>query len=125
MRLPRPRFRVRTLLLVTAVIATSLTFYIQHIQRQRKVVTRVLDLGGAVRYDYQKATKDRANVFDPKAAPPGPRWLRAAVGKELFEDVVMIDLQGKSITDRDLEELKKLPKLENLSLGKTQVTNAG
>jgi hypothetical protein len=116
---------MRSLLLMTAVIAILLAFFIHRVQRQLAAVTRLLDLGGAVRYDYQKLTNDRANLFDPKVPPPGPAWLRAAVGKEFFEDVVMIDLKGKPITDRDLEELKKLPRLENVNLGKTRVTGAG
>jgi len=107
------------------MIAAFLAYYVHRVQRQREAVTRILNLGGAVRFDYQKATKDRANAFDPSAPPPGPRWLRDAVGKEIFQDVVMVDLKGKPITDRDLEELNRLPKLENLNLGKTQVTSVG
>jgi hypothetical protein len=53
----------------------------------------------------QKATKDRANVFDPRATPLGPGRLRAVGGHGLFEDVVMIDMQGKPFTNHDLEDL--------------------
>jgi hypothetical protein len=125
MRLLQPRFSVHSLLLATAVIGVFLAFYINIVQRQRRTVSWISEVGGTVMYDYQKARGDRANVFDPKAAEPGPSWLRQAVGNEFFQDVVMIDLAGKPITDRDLEQLKKLPKLENLNLSNTRVTSAG
>ena len=125
MRLHRPKFKIRSLLLITAVIGGVLAFYVHRVQRQRQAVSRISDLGGSVKYDYQKASRDHANVFDPKATAPGPGWLRQAVGKEFFQDVVMIDLAGKPVTDEDLKELKKLPKLENLNLSNTRVTSAG
>ncbi len=125
MQMHRPRFRIRSLLLITALIGGVLAIYIHRVQRQRQTVSWVSDLGGSVKYDYQKDSIDHANVFNPRATEPGPGWLRQAVGKEFFQDVVMIDLAGKPVTDTDLEELKKLPKLENLNLSNTRVTSAG
>jgi hypothetical protein len=125
MRLHRPRFRIRSLLIVTAIIGGALACYTHRVYRPRQTVSWISDLGGSVKYDYQKASSDHANVFDPKATEPGPAWLRDAIGNEFFQDVVMIDVAGKPITDMDLAELKKLPKLENLNLSNTRVTSAG
>jgi hypothetical protein len=125
MRLHRPRLKVRSLLLITAVIGCNLAFYIDRARCRQQAVTSISALGGTVKYDYQKASIERADVFNAYASEWGPAWLRQAVGKEFFHDVVLINLAGKPVTDMDLAALRKLPALEYLDLSNTRVTSAG
>ncbi|MBI3468975.1 MAG: hypothetical protein HY000_38725 [Planctomycetes bacterium] len=120
------QFSLRTLLIVMLVIGVSLGLLVNRARRQREATSAILKAGGSVLYDYQKiADASKPNGFNPKAAPPGPDWLRNLVGAESFQEVVNVSLRDQPITDEDLEELEKLPKLEGLDLTNTQVTSAG
>src|SRR4051794_33754944 len=107
------QFSVRTLVIVTLLLSVGLGIVANRARRQREAVSAISRVGGTVSYDYQKAEK-RPNAFDPRKLPPGPEWLRLLIGPEFFQDVVMVDLKGKPITDQLLKELRKLSKLENL-----------
>lgn len=123
----RIRFSIRTLLILIAFAAVLAFFLSRQVHRagdQRRVVTRLLNLGGTVRYDYEN-TGDRPNEFDSKAHPPGPAWFHDLIGDEHFQDVVLVNLRDKPITDDQLVELTRLPKLENLNLTNTKITGAG
>jgi hypothetical protein len=125
MKMPRFRFALRTLFAAVAILAVCLGWYVNRARRQREAASAVLHVGGTLLYDYQKADAYKPNVFNPKAPPKGPEWLRKLVGAEYFDNVTMVSLRDKPITDDDLKELKKLPKLENLDLSNTHVTSAG
>src|SRR5437879_1241885 len=96
---PRPwlQFSVRTLVIVSLLVGVGLGIIADRARRQWEAVSAISRVGDTVWYDYQKASGDRPNVFDPKAAAPGPEWLRRLIGPEFFQDVVMVNLKGKSI----------------------------
>lgn len=122
------RFTMRRLLLlisVSAVFAFALSMLWNRAVQQRQIVQSIVDLGGTIQYDYHKMKADKPNVFDPTSTPPGPAWLRALAGEEHFQDVIMVNLSNKDITDDDLKELAELPRLENLDLSNTPISNAG
>ncbi len=121
---PWLQFRLRTLLVLVAIVSVYLAYEAYQDRQQREVVSSLLGAGGTVRYDYEKADATIPNVFDPQAEPWGPEWLKE-LGTENFQDVIMVNLRDKPITDDDLVQLKKLPKLENLDLSNTQVTSRG
>lgn len=117
------QFSVRTLVVAMIVVGIWLGIVTNRARRQREAVSAISQVGGTVCYDYQKAGK-RPNAFDPRKLPPGPEWLRRLIGPEIFQDVVMVDLKGKPINDQLFNELRKLPKLENLNLNDTTITDS-
>jgi hypothetical protein len=92
---------------------------------QRQAVTAIRELGGAVRYDYEKSDAGHSNVFDPRKGPAAPTYLRQLFGEEFFRTVVKVSLRNKTVTDDDLALLKRFPRLENLDLTNTGITSAG
>lgn len=119
------QFSLRALLAVTAVLGVWLGIRVNAARRQREAVSHVLNVGGSVSYDYHKVDADKPNMFNFKASPPGPDWLRRVLGDEYFQEVVRISLRDKPVTDDDLKELKQFSKLENLDLSNTRITSAG
>ena len=95
---------VRTLLILTTFVAIGMAFWTRVSQRareQRIATARTLALGGKMtaRETYQ-------------AWP----WLRTAVGKEFFQEVVDVNLNETLATDADLELIGKLRGIKSLSV---------
>jgi hypothetical protein len=57
--------------------------------------------------------------------PPGPKWLRRALGRHFFDSITRLNIDNKQITDTDLEQIKNFSRLQWLWLSGTQVTDAG
>ena len=119
---PRPprrrwfQYRVRTLLLVTAIVALWLGIYVNRVQRQRAAVQMIHAAGGQVTYEGE------ANGL--LATPPGPKqsgWMTRILGKDFFCDVIAVTFEGVPAKDRDLACLKDLPHLEQLFLFDTEI----
>lgn len=122
------QYRLRTLLVVIAIIAIWLGVIGQRAWRQKYVVDRIRSLGGTVAYDFQKQKGGRWNEFDLKNSPPGPGWLRRFIGDDYFETVVQIDFSKMPITDGDLAVLDNLPNanaLECICFDYTKISNDG
>ena len=66
-------------------------------------------------YDYQTGIAP----WSPAPDPPGPAWLREAVGIDFFADVVLVNLEVHE--EHDLSPLVGLPQLEALVLGNAQL----
>ena len=105
---PKRRFELGCghVVLVILVAAGLLVFRIGHIERRKKAVEDVQQLGGKVLYG-----KDVA----------GPEWLQAWFPAH----VLSVELSGTAATNTDLAFLKALGRLERLDLGHTQITNGG
>ena len=119
------QFSLRTLLLLTAVFAFGMGMWSHRARQQKQAVTAILELGGSVYYDYHLENPDTPNVFDPKASPGAPKWLRAFVADEYFHTVVFVSLRDTTAADDDLQVLCELPRVENLDLTNTKITGAG
>lgn len=97
-------------------------------RQQQAAVAAIDSFGGLVRYDYEFDSR-RSPVDD--AAIPGPAWLRALLGDDLFRSVYSVHLPGRSVTDAELECLKGFTSLKRLDLtaaqqdDTTQVSDAG
>ena len=108
-------------------------------RQQRDAVAADRAMGGFVFYDYEiSAVRSCAST----AAPPGPAWARRLLGDDFFADAVWINddayvetmycgstpswprYPGR-ITDAWLKPIGKLPRLEVLRIGYSQVTDAG
>ena len=90
---------------------------------QRDAV-RGISAAGGVRYNWQYVS----GKYDPKASPPGPKWLRDIVGPDLLDTVVLANLQGPNADDRVMSHVGALSGVERFNLqGKTSpsLTAAG
>jgi Leucine-rich repeat (LRR) protein len=135
------QFSLRTLLIVTLVVAIPCAWVGRKIERKRReraAVALIENLGGHVVYNYQT---------DGTREPFGPAWLRELLGKDFFSEVDRIRLMsvtddvlqqlkqfgelrsllldGSGITDPGLEHLEGLTHLSDLNLSRTAITDAG
>ncbi|MCE9545197.1 MAG: hypothetical protein K8T25_06735 [Planctomycetia bacterium] len=122
---PRPGFRwrrlfqyrLRTLLIVMAIISIGMGWWSYKARKQREAITAIEAAGGYVCYDF------------PIRHPPEPsQWSKFLVrtfGQEYLADVKMASFFGHTCTDATLKQLRGLAKLEWLYLKRTDVTDAG
>jgi hypothetical protein len=119
----RFQFGVRSLLLFLVVLSIPLGWFaweMDKARRQREAVERIVELGGSVGYDYQvDANGDWVDGAEPTT------WLRKLLGRDFFYDVVSVHCPSTSFGNGDTRNLKRLPKLEFLSLNCPQVTDPG
>ena len=95
---------------------------------QRQAVEVILEKDGRVFYDHQVEylphLQRTQNVYVPMQffymtigftgeRPKSPEWLRQLIGDEYFFSVFAVALDGsKTIDDRSLAEIKRLPELK-------------
>jgi hypothetical protein len=120
------RFSLRTLFLVTAILAVWLGIQVNRAANQRRAVAAVKARGGTVHYMHECYTHPMplrdfysGSSFDHQVEPPGPAWLRHLLGDEYFQDVVYISLADRiaSEGDADAKLIAALHRLEYLDLG--------
>lgn len=142
-------FSLRTLLIVTAVVALGcalLTPLIEQKRKEREATDAIIKSGGRVVYDYQIAID--GEFADGAEPPPGPSLLRALLGDNFFGEVSVcvagpdmtddgmeaikafvhlreLVLEATEITDGGMKRLGRLPELEKLNLNATRITDAG
>lgn len=114
------QYSLRTLLVGTLVIAFSVNIVARRAAIERQAANSVVRLGGTVSYDWQ-FDED----FNPSGnqAPPGPEWLRRMTGDEYFQSIVSVAIVGRPCGDADLPPLHSLPKLKEVLLANTQVSD--
>jgi Leucine Rich repeats (2 copies) len=131
----RPRFRisVRVMMLIVLVIAVLLGWQANKAREQREAVAAVQRYGGWVHYDYEFVN----GTLTPGQRPWAPRWLRAMLGDEVFQNVKYVSLvydgsPGKRFDNSNvqacddlLKKISKLPGLKQLLLKETQTTDDG
>ena len=125
---PRRRYlqiSLRAMLILVAVCAVWFGVLAKRAHDQRAAVRRVIELGGRVVYDFQYDDSGEFREYRKDAKPPGWPWLRKLVGDEFFQEVVRVSLDGKNVTDDDLELIGKLRHLDHLSLNETSVSDSG
>ncbi|MGC4003113.1 MAG: hypothetical protein QM811_08245 [Pirellulales bacterium] len=113
---PRFRFRLRTIFLVTTLVAASTVLILNHqarLREQRVIVAQVEALGGLVYYEHQKT---EWGFTDRRIPPPGWKPFLDYVGDDFF-----LELRGISIdAERNLQatsfEWERLTELRQISL---------
>ena len=67
---------------------------------------------GSVYYDWQFA----AAQGNKDAKPRGPKWLRDALGADVFDTVVMVTIEGENVDDEFLKNVGKLYSVEKVDI---------
>lgn len=120
------RFSLRTLLLLTAVVAAACGLIGRRVEQKRKeldAVANLVKLRCEVHWNYEFIDDE----LHRDATSNGPRWLRGILGDNFFDklqDVRFLPPCAR-IGDDDLAPLEDLPDLDNLYLGGTQISDAG
>lgn len=88
----RPRFSLRTLLVLMTVVSVGLAWYVERVRVEQRAAEAVLAAGGEVIYDWQMRPADADGSF--RRDPPGPDFLRAWFGPHWFDSIVKVELNG-------------------------------
>ncbi len=105
------QFSLRTLLLLTLVLAVLLATWKTSVQpyvAQKRAADKLAKIGAEI-----------------ELAPGEPSWMRSLLGEAYTMDVVMVRLEGKEFADRDLAPLADLPQLQRLFLDYVPITDEG
>ena len=118
-RRPFLRFTLRSLLLLTAVVACWLGVQVNKAHNQRVAVAAIYEMGGAVYYDWQgipnNGTMGEFLVLDSRDTQRRvPQKVRELVGEEYFQDVVHVGLSNAPVDRHLIRQLSNLPKLRTL-----------
>jgi Leucine-rich repeat (LRR) protein len=114
----RFQFRLRTLLVFTAICAIPCAWLGSKIERKRKereAVAAIRALGGVVVYDDDSSG-------DPE--PCAPSWFHFFLGDNFFNEVVVVDFRAASDGDEDLCNLRGLTRLKVLDLTEKTVSSS-
>ena len=111
------QFSLRTLFILTALLAVWLGFYVKRVRDQRETVAAILKAGGTVAYDYQSPPKvSPGGPLYPTARPPGPSWLRNLIGEDYFVTVVHFRFLDWRQNQLVVDWAQSRPKLQSVSL---------
>jgi hypothetical protein len=119
----RFQFSIRAMLFAVVVIAVPFSWLAVEMKKakeQQEVVEEIHRLGGRTVYDYEEPPR-----ATPVPAPHRPMWLQKLLDEDFFSDVDYVDFTDTKVADKDLENLKALPQLRELSLSNTKVTDNG
>jgi hypothetical protein len=117
----RFQFRLRSLLIFGTLVGCGLGWLavkVQQARKQQAAVKVIEKMGGHAEYDYEF---DGSGEFIANARPPGPSWIRALVGDNLFRDIVYVrfaedDFGLTRMTDPGLKEIACLRAVKTLYL---------
>ena len=120
------RFSLLTLFIAIAAVSVLLAIAVKRVHDQRATIAWAIETGGEARYDFEfdaqgfaigHYDEDRQWIFD--AVPPGPGWLRRAVGVDFFASIAGVSIRGKETSD--LSRLTHLPRLQGLNVRDTSI----
>jgi len=133
----RLRFRLRSLLILTALVALLLTLLVHWrngVYAEADAVVEIEKLGGDVDYDYEfDAEGLHASNRAVTVEPPGPQWLKEQFGANCLAHVSRVWLQNHDVPawkhrpaeDVELALLVPLPRLRELHLDGASITDDG
>ncbi len=114
------RFSVRGLMVLVLMSAVWLGWLVRSARIQRETVTAIERAGGSAGYDLGW-TDDR---LLQKRGSWAPTWLVDVLGVDYFVSVVDLAFSG-TCTDRELGRAGSLSRLEQLSLARSRISDAG
>ena len=110
-------FSVRTLLLLTALVAVWLGVQANRVHKQRAAIAAIEAAGGTVYYAWQGMPWELAERERlPLEVISHPRWLVRLYGRENLEDVVHVSLGNAPVDSELIGHLRSLPELKTLDL---------
>lgn len=135
-RRKRLRLTLGAMMIVVVGIAGVLGWVVHRAHLQRDAIAAITKLRrntrGSVSYDWQyvagqgdEDAKPRRPMpkwmrgvlkFDEHARPRGPKWLRDALGPDVFDTVVNVHIEGDNVDDELLENVAKLQGVEILTI---------
>ena len=111
------RFTLRSLLLLTAVVACWLGVQVNKAHKQRAAVAAIEEAGGTVFYDWQGMPLDLAAREQIAVEIRGlPRWLVRLCGRDNLQDVVHVSLGDGPVDHHLVAQLSSLPELKTLDV---------
>ena len=116
----RLRLSVRAFMLLVLILGAGLGWIIQRAKAQREAVEAIRESGGIVRYD--RAT-DTESYFDGR--PGKPALIKRFLGPEYFDDVTYVGFPSSPDVDPAMPYVRRLKRVEEVSLFETAVTDAG
>jgi hypothetical protein len=146
-----PQFRLKTLLLVTAVLCVPLAWMggrLNQKRQERAAIAELEKLGGIVMYGWQGGRVNGVWRYTPTAdESTGPDWMRQIFSDDFFTDVVYVALSpighqpvgfhrtwtpdlsvtdtDAAVKDDDLRLVGMLSRLEELDQSDTDVGDSG
>jgi hypothetical protein len=121
----RFQFSLRSLLILTVVVAVPFSWLAVEIngaRKQKEVVDALSQFTGSVSYDYEY---DSIGNWIPTTEPPGPSWLRKVLGDDFFVNVVIVYFAGPKAEDAALKYLEGMKQVREIQFIKTRITDAG
>ena len=112
------RFNISTLLIIVTTFCIWLGFRANQARLQREVVDAVQSAGGTVFYEHEDPRL-------PIADRPKPNLLERIVGIDFAHSIVVVKLGGGSKVDLVLSKVSQLPKLGELWMGSSDITDNG
>lgn len=106
------KFSLRTLLLLTGIVAVAFAIVANRANRQNRTLSAIKELGG----EYRLANNSRSFSLG---------LLGRIFGDEAFADVRSVSLRDTAATDELVAELSKLQSLSDIDLSGTQTTDRG
>lgn len=117
------QYRLRTLLILTTIIAAWFAWWTHTVRKQREAVEALRKADAQIQIIY-------SFVDDPKGLSDWPTWLVNLLGEDYFGHVRSVSFWistfgNAKVTDADLEPLQDLPGLETFSARSEEVSDAG
>ena len=112
----RLRLSLGAMMIIVLGIGGVLGWVANRAHAQRDAVAAITtprrNTRGSVYYDWQFA----AAQGDKNAKPRGPKWLRDALGPDVFDTVAIVTIEGDNVDDEFLENVGKLHWVEKVDL---------
>lgn len=123
-QMPRRRggLSLRVSLGMMAFLAIVLGFWANHARQMREATAMIRKHHGMYYYDFEYLDY----VFVAKPRSWAPQWMRALIGDECLHDVVYVRITDPSFNDQDLSLLsRRFPKVKSLGIDGTSITDRG
>lgn len=118
------RFRLRTLLIIVGVIASILGDHLLAVRRQQAAVAIVRARDGYVGYEFEGEPFDEYG-FRIRKLRPSPSMFERLLGDDFLHALTEISLNASDLADSDLDILVGAPRIEKVSLSNWVVTDRG